>query len=84
LGHMTGGKTMQPDERIDEFPIVWDHPDDENRTWSHDPMHTPDVVSPLGYDIGSNLQSQGFGQALTDLGLPVADGVMIESGVWRG
>ena len=31
-----------------EFPVRWDDPADARLTWRHDPMHNPDVATPLG------------------------------------
>ena len=30
-----------------QFPVTWEHADDEQLTWLHDRMHNPDPVLPL-------------------------------------
>lgn len=45
------------------FPIVWDDPKDAELTWFFDIEHTPDVVTPLGFDLYFGPFLDGFGWA---------------------
>ena len=46
----------------DHFPVHWDDPADAERTWMFDPMHSPDVVTPLSFDRYFQPFVQGFGE----------------------
>ena len=47
----------------EDFPIVWTNPEDAERTWFFDIEHTPDVVTPLGFDLYFSPFLDGFGWA---------------------
>ena len=38
-------------ESTDQFPVTWDVPADALRHWEFDPMHAPDVITPLGFEL---------------------------------
>ena len=59
--------------QTDTFPVTWDDPADAELSWAINQMHSPDVVTPLGFDLGTPLKLQGFALALEELGCPVAD-----------
>jgi phosphohistidine swiveling domain-containing protein len=44
-----------------EFPLHWDNPADADLTWRFDPMHTPDVTTPLSFDLYMEPFIRGFG-----------------------
>ncbi len=52
---------MTTETRATEFPLHWDSPVDANLTWRFDPMHTPDVTTPLSYDLYMEPFIRGFG-----------------------
>lgn len=64
---------MSEGVQSDSFPVAWDDPADAELPWAINQMHSPDVVTPLGFDLGSPLKLQGFALAMEELGLPVAD-----------
>lgn len=47
-----------------EFPLVWDDPTHAERTWRFDLAHSPDVMTPLGFDLyyGPFITGMGFVQ----------------------
>ena len=49
----------------DEFPVHWDDPADAERTWMFDPMHSPDVVTPLSLDLYFQPFVEGFGMGFS-------------------
>ena len=54
--------TTKPDtEQSEAFPVHWDDPADAAQSWNHDPMHAPDVMSPLGFDLFFKPFFEGFG-----------------------
>ena len=54
--------TTKPDtEQSEAFPVHWDDPADATQSWNHDPMHAPDVMSPLGFDLFFKPFFEGFG-----------------------
>lgn len=57
------GRAIAEDETeaSDEFPVEWDNPADAKRTWAFDLAHTPDVVTPLGFDLYYGPFLRGFG-----------------------
>jgi len=44
-----------------EFPVAWDNPADGDLSWRFDPMHTPDVTTPLSFDLYMEPFIRGFG-----------------------
>ena len=50
------------------FPVEWDDPADAERSWTFDPMHFPDVMTPLGFDLFCEPFIRGFGLPATDTG----------------
>ncbi|MDP6511569.1 MAG: PEP-utilizing enzyme [SAR202 cluster bacterium] len=51
-------------DKADGFPVHWDNPKDANLHWGFDPMHTPDVMSPLGFDLYYEPFVRGFSDPL--------------------
>ena len=47
-----------------EFPVQWDDPADAERSWQFDLVHTPDVMTPLGFDLYYDPFARGFGMGL--------------------
>lgn len=45
----------------DAFPVVWDSRADAELCWLFDIEHTPDVITPLGYDLYFGPFLNGFG-----------------------
>ncbi len=45
------------------FPVTWEDPKDAKLTWFFDIEHTPDVVTPLGFDLHFGPLLHGFGWA---------------------
>ena len=43
------------------FPLTWDDPKDAELTWFFDIEHTPDVVTPLGFELYFGPLLNGFG-----------------------
>ena len=52
---------MTTETKATEFPLHWDSPADANLTWRFDPMHTPDVTTPLSFDLYMEPFIRGFG-----------------------
>jgi pyruvate,water dikinase len=48
-------------ETAQDFPITWTDPSDAERSWFFDTTHTPDVMTPLGYDLYYGPFISGFG-----------------------
>lgn len=48
-------------ESTDQFPVIWDDPADALRHWEFDPMHAPDVITPLGFELLDEQFLKGFG-----------------------
>ena len=46
----------------DAFPVEWDDPADAERSWRFDPMHAPDVTTPLSFDLYYEPFVSGFGR----------------------
>lgn len=44
-----------------EFPVTWENPADAALTWRPDKMHSPDVATPLGFDLATRPFVGGFG-----------------------
>ena len=44
-----------------DFPITWRDPGDAARSWFFDTTHSPDVLTPLGYDLYYGPFLSGFG-----------------------
>ncbi len=47
------GRPGQPIPRPPDFPVKWDTPADDRLYWTFDPIHYPDPVSPLAFDLQS-------------------------------
>lgn len=47
--------------RTAEFPVTWEDPADAALTWRPDKMHSPDVATPLGFDLATKPFVGGFG-----------------------
>ena len=75
-----------PTESASDFPVKWDNPADAERYWEHDPVHSPDAVKPLAFELNSGPFVEGFGWGgrpkqvnyyvyfAMDAGLPAEDG----------
>ena len=48
-------------EFSDQFPVTWDDPAAALRHWEFDPMHSPDVLTPLGFELLEEQFLKGFG-----------------------
>jgi pyruvate,water dikinase len=44
-----------------DFPIVWDDPADAELVWHYDPVHMPDALAPLEFELGMERFLEGFG-----------------------
>src|SRR5574341_17113 len=44
-----------------DFPVTWENSADEALTWRPDKMHSPDVATPLGFDLATRPFVGGFG-----------------------
>jgi pyruvate,water dikinase len=53
-----------------EFPVTWEHADDEQLTWLHDRMHNPDPVLPLENAFWSRVY-EAFNRATEAYEMPV-------------
>ena len=49
-----------PDE-TDAFPVEWEDPAHAKIAWVHDPVHSPDAVKPLAFDLATMPFVAGFG-----------------------
>ena len=47
--------------RTADFPVTWENPADAALTWRPDKMHSPDMVTPLGFDLYIGPFIGGFG-----------------------
>ena len=52
---------MTTETKVTEFPVHWDNPADGGLSWRFDPMHTPDVTTPLSFDLYMEPFIRGFG-----------------------
>ena len=52
---------MTTETKATGFPVHWESPADANLTWRFDPMHTPDVTTPLSFDLYMEPFIRGFG-----------------------
>ena len=52
---------MTTETKVTEFPLHWENPAAANLTWRFDPMHTPDVTTPLSFDLYMEPFIRGFG-----------------------
>ena len=52
---------MPGDSPDDAFPIIWDDPADANSAWIFDPVHAPEPVPALSYDLNTGPFVKGFG-----------------------
>ncbi len=52
---------MTTETKATEFPLHWDSPADADLTWRFDPMHTPEVTTPLSFDLYMEPFIRGFG-----------------------
>jgi len=46
---------------VQAFPITWDDPEDARLCWRFDIEHSPDVITPLGFDLYFGPFLNGFG-----------------------
>ncbi len=54
-----------PDEP-DAFPIEWEDPTHARQAWQHDPIHSPNAVKPLSFELASKPFVAGFGWMAQD------------------
>ncbi len=47
--------------KTSDFPLRWENPADAQLTWELDPMHSPGVSTPLGFDLYTEPFVRGFG-----------------------
>jgi pyruvate,water dikinase len=52
---------LTTETKATEFPLEWDNPTDAALTWRFDPMHNPDVATPLSFDVYMEPLIRGFG-----------------------
>src|SRR3990170_9156777 len=52
---------MATETQTTDFPLSWADTADERLTWQFDPMHSPDVITPLGFDLYMEPFLRGFG-----------------------
>jgi len=51
--------TTSPEtDQSDAFSVRWFDPADASLSWNYDPMHAPDVMTPLGFD-GERIRNAG-------------------------
>jgi phosphohistidine swiveling domain-containing protein len=53
--------SMTTETKATGFPVSWDNPADGDLSWRFDPMHTPDVTTPLSFDLYMEPFIRGFG-----------------------
>ena len=53
------------------FPVVWEHPDDDQRFWEQERTHFPAPIIPLDYSLMSLVYARGFNGAAEQYGLPI-------------
>ncbi len=53
-----------------DFPVQWDDPEDADRTWNHDPMHSPRFIPPLGHELHTGPLMTGFAKGWSEAGIP--------------
>jgi hypothetical protein len=52
---------LTTETKATEFPLHWDNPADGELNWRFDPMHNPDVATPLSFDVYMEPLIRGFG-----------------------
>jgi pyruvate,water dikinase len=70
LDHMTTTTSQQ--SPASDFPISWEHPEDEQQTWFQDVMHNPLPITPLSATLFQRAFSQGASRAISRLSMPIA------------
>ena len=55
----------------DEFPVIWDDPEDAKLTWAREDAHFDHVMSPLGTDFITNGPDYGIQRRLGEIGFPM-------------
>ncbi len=60
---MASAMTTTETRTAETFPVSWDKPEDAELCWGFDTEHTPDVVTPLGFDLYFGPFINGFGWA---------------------
>lgn len=63
-------ETMQP-PAVTDFPVVWEHPDDEALWWARDRMHRPGQTSPFAHSWERSVFMPGFTAAAEAYSLPI-------------
>ncbi len=56
--------TSNEGQTENDFPVDWADPADADRSWRFDTAHTPDVMTPLGFDLHYDPFIRGFGLGL--------------------
>ncbi len=47
--------------QIAAFPVTWENQADAERCWEHDPVHLPNAMTPLEFELGIGPFVDGFG-----------------------
>jgi pyruvate,water dikinase len=55
----------------DDFPIAWEHPEDEARFWFWDQMHHPKAITPVALAFSGQAFTEGIGRANAALQMPM-------------
>ncbi len=66
--------TPTPGQNIpepDNFPVNWQSPEDAKLLWQMDPLHYPDPMMPLEFDLMTEIYARGMKVALEMYDLPV-------------
>ena len=69
-----GNTPLAPGQQIpipDNFPVAWTDPDETKLLWQLDPMHYPDPMRPLEFDLMAAIYAAGMKHALQAYDLPV-------------
>ena len=66
-----GGPGAGPIPAPPGFPVVWEHPNDEQRFWSQDRMHFPEPITLLDHSMMRAVYGHGFNGAAEHYGLPI-------------
>ncbi len=65
-----------PIETPPNFPVVWEHPGDEQLLWTHDRVHWPDPMPPLVFAIAGGTFGRALRAAAKVYELPIEDVLM--------
>ena len=68
---MTQAAAPQPIQPPDNFPVIWEYPNDGHRFWERETMHMPGQAKILDDSFQRRWCDAGFNAAAEDLSLPV-------------